>query len=235
MKLLPLVLFTMLAVQGGCAAMTAPHGASAMSVVESGAVAGRVRIMKGRRFKTSHADAVVYLVGVAEKLPSTRNAVTEIRQIDRRFVPDVVVVLKGTTIAFPNDDRDYHNVYSLSPACEFDLGQYKSGTSESVKCRKPGDVAVYCNLHDDMAAKILVLETQYYARANREGEFRIDGVPPGTYTFVAWQPWGKPATGKVRVAGGDVAEIDVTLKEGRKPQPSYCADGSLRGSYGCKD
>jgi hypothetical protein len=152
------------------------------------------------------------------------------------------VVQKGTTIAFPNDDRDYHNVYSLSPACSdgssgggFDLGEYKSGTSESVRCRRAGEVAVFCNIHPEMVAKVLVVETRYYARVDASGTFRIRNVPPGTYTYVAWQPWGKSHTGKVTIAPGETAEIDVTLKEGRKPQPSYCADGSLRGAYGCKD
>jgi plastocyanin len=228
---------------GGCAlsGSMAPSGSAAASRHEAGSLTGRVRIMKGRRYKTSHDDAVVYLVGVPEKVRGGRHKVAEIRQVDKSFVPDVSVVQKGTTIAFPNDDREFHNVYSLSPACSdgsgsgFDLGEYKSGTSKSVRCSRAGEVAVFCNIHPEMAAKVLVVETRFYARADNDGVFQIKNVPPGTYTYVAWQPWGKSHTGKITIPSGEAAEIDVTLKEGRKPQPSYCADGSLRGAYGCKD
>ena len=227
---------------GGCAwtARTTTGGPESAARDSTGTVSGRVRIMKGRRYKSSHADAVVYLVGVPEKRQSARREVAEIRQVDTTFVPEVAVVKTGATIAFPNDDREFHNVYSLSPACSdgsgsgFDLGEYKSGTSESVRCNRAGEVAVFCNIHPEMAAKVLVVDTKYYARADKDGRFRIRNVPPGTYTYVAWQPWGKAHKGKVTITAGELAEIDVTLKEGRKPQPSYCADGSLRGAYGCK-
>lgn len=228
---------------GGCA-WSGPSGtgaASLRSVETTGRLTGRVRIMKGKRYKPSHHDAVVYLEGVPEKLPSTRNEVAEIRQVDRAFLPEVTVVLKGSTIAFPNDDHEFHNVYSLSPGCAersrkdgFDLGEYNSGTSKSVKCRRAGDVEVYCNLHPRMAAKVLVVDTTFWARADHEGEFDIANIPEGTYTYVAWQPWGEPKTGKITIVAGESAEIDVTLKEGRKPRPVRCADGSVRGAYGCK-
>jgi plastocyanin len=237
---IPLALVPVL---GGCS-WFGPSGTGVAYVRASqttGHLTGRVRIMKGKRYKTSHRDAVVYLEGVPEKLPSTKNRVAEIRQVDRTFVPEVTVVLKGTTIAFPNDDREFHNVYSLSPGCTersrndgFDLGEYNSGTSKSVRCRRAGDVEVYCNLHPTMAAKVLVLDTTFWARADHNGDFDIAGIPAGTYRYVAWQPWGEAKTGKITIVPGESAEIDVTLKEGRKPRPARCADGSVRGAYGCK-
>ena len=129
---------------------------------------------------------VVYLEGsVAGNSDFPADAV-EIRQTNRQFVPDVAVVPVGTTVSFPNMDPIFHDVYSLSKTKTFDLGAYDKGQTRRVTFAKPGIVEVYCHLHPNMAATIMVVANRYYARPDRDGQYRIPNVPPGHYTLVAW-------------------------------------------------
>jgi plastocyanin len=126
---------------------------------------------------------VIYLEGPeAAYDPAT----TEIAQKDRRFVPDLVVVPVGSTVSFPNMDPIFHNVFSLSKAKSFDLGSYDQNQTRKVKFSKAGIVDIYCRLHPNMAATIVVTPNRWYARADRSGQYRIPDVPPGQYTLVAW-------------------------------------------------
>ena len=92
----------------------------------------------------------------------------------------------GSTVDFPNSDRTYHNVFSLSKARRFDLGRYPRGQSRSVRFDRPGVVRVFCEIHSHMSAWILVFAHRYFATTDAEGRYRIEGVPPGTYTLAAW-------------------------------------------------
>src|SRR4029078_815115 len=85
-----------------------------------------------------------------------------IKQREKQFEPPLTVVVKGTTIDFPNEDKIFHNVFSVSRAARFDLGLYKSGTAKSVEMKRAGVVDVYCNIHPDMIAKVKVLDNAYY-------------------------------------------------------------------------
>jgi plastocyanin len=102
------------------------------------------------------------------------------------FVPHLLAITVGTTVDFPNNDRTYHNVFSLSKARRFDLGRYAAGRSKSVRFDRPGIVRVFCDIHSHMNAFILVFTHRFYSVADAEGRYQIDHVPPGTYTLVAW-------------------------------------------------
>ena len=102
------------------------------------------------------------------------------------FVPHLLAITVGTTVDFPNNDRTYHNVFSLSKARRFDLGRYAAGRSKSVRFDRPGIVRVFCDIHSHMNAFILVFTHRFYSVADPEGRYQIDHVPPGTYTLVAW-------------------------------------------------
>lgn len=110
----------------------------------------------------------------------------QVEQLDRRFVPDLVVVPVGSTVSFPNMDPIFHNIYSLSRAKTFDLGSYDKGETRRVIFPKAGIVEVYCHLHPNMAATVVVTPNRWYARPDRAGHYRIADVPPGKYTVVAW-------------------------------------------------
>lgn len=129
---------------------------------------------------------VIYLEGPANPGADVANAAPQIQQLDRRFSPDLVVVPVGSTVSFPNMDPIFHNIYSLSKPKEFDLGSYDKGETRKVQFPKPGIVDVYCHLHPNMAATIVVTPNRWYAKSDREGQYRIPDVPPGQYTIVAW-------------------------------------------------
>jgi len=131
---------------------------------------------------------VLYLEGAAALHPAAaaKPETVEIEQINRQFLPDLTVVPVGTTVSFPNMDPIFHDVYSLSKAKSFDLGAYDKGQTRRVTFTRPGIVEVYCHLHPNMSATIVIVANRYYARPGRDGEYRIPNVPPGHYTLVAW-------------------------------------------------
>ena len=136
-------------------------------------------------------------------------------QRDERFVPHVLAVVAGTWVDFPNADATYHNVFSLSKGNDFNLGRYASGRSKAVRFDRPGIVRVFCDIHSHMSAFILVFAHRYFAVTDEDGRYRIDGVPPGTYTLVAWNetvhgdPPRRPVT--IQDSGGEISE-DFTIR-----------------------
>jgi plastocyanin len=130
---------------------------------------------------------VVYLEGPGATGAEARHATKfVIHQQNRQFSPDILAVPAGATVSFPNMDPIFHNIFSLSKPKMFDLGSYDQGESRNVIFPKPGVVSVYCHLHPNMAATIVVTPSRWYAQADRAGHFRIPNVPPGEYIIVAW-------------------------------------------------
>jgi plastocyanin len=130
---------------------------------------------------------VIYLEGPDQTaIGQSSRAPIRIQQLDRRFSPNLVVIPAGSAISFPNMDPIFHNIFSLSKPKTFDLGSYNKGETRNVLFSKPGIVDVYCHLHPNMAATIIVTPNRWYARSDRSGQFRIENVPPGKYTIVAW-------------------------------------------------
>ncbi|MGC4048813.1 MAG: hypothetical protein QM757_04740 [Paludibaculum sp.] len=125
---------------------------------------------------------VVYLEGSLGAKPV--NATME--QKDRRFSPDLLVVPVGSTVSFPNLDPIFHNVFSLSKAKSFDLGNYPRNQSRTVTFSTPGIVFVNCHLHPNMASAIVIVPNRFYVRGDGEGRFTLSQVPAGEYTLVAW-------------------------------------------------
>ena len=102
------------------------------------------------------------------------------------FVPHVVAITTGSSVAFPNDDLLFHNVFSLSRAGTFDLGRYPQGDTRVRRFDKAGVVKVYCHLHSHMSAIIAVFDHPWFAKVGADGNFEIDRVPPGTYLLTGW-------------------------------------------------
>ncbi len=130
-------------------------------------------------FERSHV--VVYLEGKSAP-PAPANTSPEpvsIGQQDRQFVPDLVVVPAGSTVSFPNMDAIFHNVFSLSKPRSFDLGNYPKGQTRKVVFPTPGIVYVYCHLHPNMAASIVITPNQWSSKVDAEGQFHLADGPPG--------------------------------------------------------
>lgn len=128
---------------------------------------------------------VLYLEG--STLPAQEpGRKVSMQQKNRQFSPDILVVPVGSTVAFPNQDPIFHNVFSLSSPKSFDLGVYDKGDSRNVTFNKPGIVFVFCHLHPNMAGTIVVTPSRFYAQIDDSGHYTIPNVPPGHYTLVAW-------------------------------------------------
>jgi len=138
-----------------------------------------------------------------------------IEQREKTFLPHITAVPVGSTISFPNFDGLYHNVFSLSKTKTFDLGRYAVGRSKSVRFDRPGIVRVFCDIHSHMSAFILVFAHRYFSLTDTDGTYRLDNVPPGTYTVVAWNESAPLESRRVVVpdAGG---EVEVNFALGRR-------------------
>ncbi len=189
-----------------------------------------VTVKKGASAKADHKGVIVYLEGVAGTPPPPKDHAV-IRQREKQFDPPLTVVVRGTTVDFPNEDKIFHNVFSVSRPARFDLGLYKSGTMKSVEMKRAGTVDVYCNIHPDMIAKVKVLDNGYYTITGKTGEFRIENVPPGEYPIVAWLPTGDEAKGTVTVKAGASAEIKLEVAEVARKDTHMRKDGTPYGRY----
>jgi plastocyanin len=134
-------------------------------------------------------------------------------QRNETFVPHLLAITVGTTVDFPNNDRTYHNVFSLSKTRRFDLGRYAAGHSKAVRFDRPGIVRVFCEIHSHMNAFILVFNHRFFSVTDAEGHYEIDGVPPGTYTLVAWLEGVVRDSKSVTIAPDSrTLEVDFPLK-----------------------
>ena len=164
-------------------------------------VHGTVRV--GER---PEAHAVVWLE--APNAPPTHPAQKIV--LDQRnlnFYPHVLAVRMGTTVEFPNSDRVFHNVFSFRDGKRFDLGLYPIGTVRHVAFDQPGLSRVFCNIHPNMAAYVLAVDSPYFSISDEHGDFVLPSVPPGTYTYHAWRPGGPPLTGSATIDTGKLLEV----------------------------
>jgi plastocyanin len=159
--------------------------------------------------------SVVYLEtaprGAFDDQPEQPRATMD--QRDETFVPHVLAIMAGTVVDFPNSDRTYHNVFSLSKPRTFDLGRYAAGKSKSVRFERPGIVRVFCDIHSHMNAFILVFGHPYFATTDGDGRYRIPDVPGGTYTVAIWNEGVVRESRRVSVQ--DAADVEVNFTLGR--------------------
>ena len=158
--------------------------------------------------------AVVYLdTAPAAALESREPARASMDQRNETFVPHVLAVDTGAIVDFPNNDTTYHNVFSLSKTKKFDLGRYARGKSKAVRFDQPGVVRIFCDIHSHMSAFVLVFNHPYYAKTEVDGRYRIDNIPPGTYSVSAWHEGDKRDTRTVTIPpqGGDV-DLDFVVQ-----------------------
>jgi len=212
------------------AAGFATHDAMA-AAGETGDVRGVIQLKKGRRLARDHAGVVVVVHGVPGDDQKPPKKPFEVEQRNKQFAPQVAAVVKGTTVSFPNEDRVFHNVFSVSRAARFDLGLYRAGTTKSVDFDRAGVVDVYCNIHPEMAAKVFVLDSTYYALTGPAGRFEIKDVPPGTYPVEVLQANGDGYEGQITVPAGGTAQLNLELETKRGNDDHLRKDGTPYGRY----
>jgi plastocyanin len=153
------------------------------------------------------ADNVVVWLEIATPPPFAQTSKVVLDQRNLSFSPQVLVVRVGTTVEFPNNDRVFHNVFSFRDGKKFDLGMYPTGTAKRITFDKPGLARLFCNIHPNMAAYVMAVDTPFYAVSTVDGTFTIANVSAGTYTYHAWRPGGKTLTGSVTVEANRPLEL----------------------------
>ncbi|HEY7686460.1 MAG TPA: carboxypeptidase regulatory-like domain-containing protein [Gemmatimonadales bacterium] len=143
--------------------------------------------------------------------PAAPGAALTIEQRNEAFIPHVLPVLVGSTVAFPNRDQVFHNVFSLSSTKTFDLGRFPQNASKSVRFGKAGVVQVFCHIHSDMSAVVLVLPNTHFAVPDSTGHYVIEGVPPGDYRVVAWHERTRRTLQRVNIAAGETTALDFNI------------------------
>jgi plastocyanin len=152
------------------------------------------------------ANAVVWLE--SSGAPPSRTGKIVLNQQNLTFSPRVLAVRVGSTVEFPNNDRVFHNVFSFRDGKVFNLGIYPVGTVRNVTFDKPGLSRLFCNIHPNMAAYIMAIDSPYFAVSDETGAFTIRGVPPGTYTYRTWRSGGDISTGTFEVGSERRLEVD---------------------------
>jgi plastocyanin len=199
--------------------------------VHGGSVSGSV-VTVDKKGRHGRAGVVVSVACEGGDGAGAGGAATpRIRQRDTAFDPALTVITVGTTVEFPNDDKIFHNVFSLSEPAKFDLGLYKSGTTRSVTFRRPGVVDVYCNIHPQMVAKIKVMENEHWAITRSDGSFKIDHLPPGRHAITAWQPSGESRSSEIVIAAGETTRAELELPEATPGHGHLRKDGTPYGRY----
>jgi plastocyanin len=153
----------------------------------------------------SQSEVVVWV-----DVPGTAARADSKPVLDQRnfsFSPRVLAVQVGQVVEFPNHDRVFHNVFSFHDGKRFDLGMYPTGTMKRVTFDKPGLSRIYCNIHPQMVAYVLSVESAYFAVSDAQGRFVIRGVPPGTHSYHAWRSGASTISGSVATTAGSPLEI----------------------------
>jgi plastocyanin len=211
---------------------------AAAEKAESGEIEGRVHITKRLTKRPVAQVATAYHRGVAVQAPPadedfvqaeldrvaiylegdqalpTEGVTATLKQKDRRFVEETIVVPAGSKVSFPNLDPIFHNVFSLSRAKTFDLGNYAQNQTRTVTFPKPGIVSVFCHLHPNMSATIVVAPTRWAVKPGRDGNYRLSGVPAGEYVLVVWHKSAGFFREPVRLRAGQTLELDFEIPVG---------------------
>ncbi len=188
---------------------------------------------------TNGISAVVWLTATGQRAndpPEVKPMHGVLRQKNKAFEPHLLVVTKGSTVDFPNLDPWFHNVFSLFNGKKFDLGLYEAGTTRTVHFDREGVSYIFCNIHPEMSAVVVVVASPYFAVAGKSGEFSIPSVPPGRYTLRVWSENVLPeelralsrevevngntySVGTLRVREAEAAKVQHKNKYGQDYEP----------------
>lgn len=161
--------------------------------------------------RPSFAGIIVYLDELEHPIPPPALPPLVISSLrEKRFVPELLPILVGTTVVFLNEDTLSHNVFSLSKVKTFDLGIFGPGQSRSVSFDRPGLVTVYCNIHPQVAGWLMVLANPFFTTTDQEGRFSLPGVPLGTATLRAWSPRSHhPPELRIRITPQGILDLEM--------------------------
>jgi plastocyanin len=192
--------------------------AAAPSIAESVTVTGRTRLERSSKTVTTGdaGNVVVWLspLGSAVAIDPDSDrwpSHPRLTQRNKRFEPHVLIVPVGASVEFPNHDPFFHNVFSLFDGKRFDLGLYEAGTTRDVRFDKPGISYIFCNIHSDMSAVVIALDTPYFAVSNARGDISIPDVPPGRYMMHVWTENSLPDVLQTKVREVTIGAANASL------------------------
>jgi len=160
--------------------------ACAVACAQDATLHGRVEVVHASKRRSGNAEVVIWLTPL-QAVPALPPApVTRLLQKDKRFSPHVIAVRVGAEVEFPNQDPFFHDVFSIYRGKPFDLGLYESGSTRKVRFSQPGVSYIFCNIHPEMSAAVVALQTPYFAVTTTDGNFQIGHLAPGRYKMELW-------------------------------------------------
>jgi plastocyanin len=170
---------------------------SALADAQQTRLTATVRVMNEKKKAQDSSNVVLWLTPTEgtrfSSAPTARPSPRpRLVQKNKSFEPHLLVVPVGTTVEFPNRDPFFHNVFSLFEGKRFDLGLYEAGSTRNVVFDKPGISYIFCNIHAEMSAVVLVMNTPYYGTSDRHGQVLFDDVAPGRYILRVWYEGALP-------------------------------------------
>lgn len=197
----------------------------AQAPVESGTsgstVSGQVRVVEEKSGKLTRdsSGVAVWLAPLGNVTPArldTSKQAFRIVQHDKQFHPHLLIVPIGSTVRFPNLDPWFHNVFSLYRGKRFDLGLYEAGSEKAVRFDRLGPSYIFCNIHPEMMAVVLTVDTTFYTLSDKDGHWSIPGVADGRYRLHVWNENASPAALKslerdIEVAQGSTPVAPITV------------------------
>ena len=194
-------------------------GSVAAARAQEFTVSGQVELVRdaGRGREQGPANIVVWLTplesspAAGSTLETPQRQGARLLQRNKSFDPHILVITEGSEVEFPNADPFFHNVFSLFEGKRFDLGLYEAGSTRRVRFDRPGISYIFCNIHPQMSAVVLVLRTPYYGVSDRAGHITIPRVPLGSYLLRVWDEAATPEELKSLERGITVSERAASL------------------------
>jgi plastocyanin len=192
-------------------------------------VKGRIELLnsktRGRHSRVDAGGVVVWLNPIDGAALRGQRRKQTITQRNKRFSPHVVAVEIGAEVDFPNEDPFFHNVFSIYNGKRFDLGLYASGETKPVNFNRPGVSYIFCNIHPQMSAIVVTLDTPWFAVSDQSGNFTINNVPDGRYRLSVWHERARAEilsaiarTVQISASNADLGVIQIS-EEGHIPRP----------------
>jgi plastocyanin len=184
---------------------------------------GKVELTNSGHHVRDDSKTVVWLTPLSNMpieaaRPQKASEIPKLTQKNKSFQPSLLVIPVGGKVEFPNQDPFFHNVFSLFEGKRFDLGLYESGTTRFVQFDKPGISYIFCNIHAQMSAVIIAVDTPHYAMSDVHGEVVLHEVLPGRYQMHVFHPAVSPevlraAEREITVSPGETFLGTISLAE----------------------
>ena len=182
-------------------------------------LSGQLRLVEDGKARTEYEGVVIYFTPESPMPVEPLEEPAEITTVRKQFLPRVVAVTPGSKVRFPNQDPILHNVFSVSGRNRFDLGFYKSDDEgKDAVFNYPGVVRVFCNVHHEMVAYVVVVETPFITSPEADGRFELTDLPAGPGTLTIWHERAEPMDVPVTLPLARPLELDVELTRPRVPK-----------------